>query len=299
MLFKGGREFGKGEIFKQVAKHGGINNGFTSHDFTAYFETLPADAMDLGLRIEADRMASALFDPAEFDSERTVILSEREGAENNPSYLLEEELEATAFREHPYRWSVLGWKDDLRSMTRDDLYRHYKTYYAPNNAFLVVAGHFDGARLLDRVGELFGSIPRGEAPPPVGAREPAQRTERRVTLRQRGGAAYVRVAYHVPAVTHEDLHPLAVAATVLSGAAGMGMSGGVGGRTSRLHRALVRRGLASGAYAGCDNTIDPHLFGAGATVREGVEPDTVEAALLAELDRLRAEPPAGAELEKA
>jgi len=299
MLFKGGREFGKGEIFRQVAKHGGVNNGFTSHDFTAYFETLPADALDLGLRIEADRMANAAFDPAEVDAERTVVISEREGAENQPAYLLDEEIDATAFREHPYRWSVVGSKEDLRAMTRDDLFGYYKTYYTPNNAFLVVAGQFDRPRLLDRVSELYGAVPRGEDAPKVNVRESVQRTERRVTLRQRGGAALVRLACHIPAATHNDLYPLIVAAAILSGASGLGIGGGVGGRTSRLHRALVRRELASAAYASCRATLDPHLFNAGATVREGVDIERVEGALIAELDHLSAEPPTEQELAKA
>jgi len=299
MLFKGGREFGKGEIFKQVAKHGGVNNGFTSHDYTAYYETLPSEAMDLGLRIEADRMAHARFDPAEVESERTVILSEREGAENHPAFLLGEELEATAFREHPYRWSVLGFKDDLRSMTREDLYHYYRTHYTPNNAFLVVVGHIDRPRLLDRIGELYGPISGAGQPAAVRSVEPPQLTERRVTLRLHGGAALVRAAYHTPAWLHADAYPLQVAAAVLGGAGGLGMGGSVGGATSRLHRALVRSELASDAYGGASASIDPSLFEVGATVRKGVEPDRVEAALLGEIDRLRREPPSAEEMEKA
>jgi len=299
MLFKGGREFGKGEIFKEVAKHGGVNNGFTHYDFTAYFETLPASALDLGLRIEADRMAHAQFDPAEVESERSVIISEREGAENQPAYVLDEEINATAFREHPYRWSVLGYKADLRVMTRGDLFGYYRTYYAPNNAFLVVAGQFDGAGLLTRIEELYGGIPRGEEPPTPCIGEPEQQAEREVTLRRAGGAALVRAVFHAPAVTDSDLYPLTVASTVLGGAHGMGMGGSVGGRTSRLHVALVRKELASGAYAHCHWSVDPHLYSAGATVRHGVEPARTEAALLAELKRLADEPPSAEELEKA
>ena len=121
MLFKGGVRFKKGEVFKEIARCGGYNNGFTSTDYTAYFETLPADQIDLGLRIEADRMAYATFDPPEVESERTVIISEREGAENYPQFLLDEEMKATAFHLHPYQWSVIGSKSDLNSMTRDDL----------------------------------------------------------------------------------------------------------------------------------------------------------------------------------
>jgi zinc protease len=299
MLFKGGREFGKGDIFKQVARHGGTNNGFTSNDFTAYFETLPADALDLGLRIEADRMAHALFDPAEFESERTVILSEREGAENSPVYLLAEEIDATAFREHPYRWSVLGSRRDLESMTRDNLYGHYRTFYAPNNAVLVVAGHFDRPTLLDRVAELYGDVPRVDDIPVVDVVEPPQLGERRVTLRRRGGAALVYVGHRVPSSTDADVPALRVAATLLGGASAMGMGSGLGSRTSRLHVRLVRGDLASRAYTAYRPAKNPALFSVGATVRQGVSPDRVEAALVEELDRLASEPASNEEMDRA
>jgi zinc protease len=299
MLFKGGREFGKGEIFKQVARHGGTNNGFTSNDFTAYFETLPADALDLGLRIEADRMAHALFDPAEFESERTVILSEREGAENSPAYLLAEEIDATAFREHPYRWSVLGSRRDLESMAHGDLYGHYRTFYAPNNAVLVVAGHFDREALLDRVTELYGDVPRVDDIPVLEAVEPPQLAERRVTLRRRGGAALVHVGHRVPSATDGDAPALRVGATLLGGAAAMGMGSGVGGRTSRLHIRLVRGDLASRAYTICRPAKNPALFSVGATVRQGISPDRVEAALVEELDCLASRPPTEEEMKRA
>ncbi|MFP4055568.1 MAG: M16 family metallopeptidase [Candidatus Brocadiia bacterium] len=298
MLFKGGKEFAKGQIFKQVARHGGVNNGFTWVDFTAYYETLPASALDLALRIEADRMANAVFDPQEVQAERTVVLSEREGAENHPNYLLSEEVQATAFREHPYRWSVIGWKEDLRTITRDDLYAHYRTYYAPNNATLLVAGDFEPDRLLDRVRQLFGPVAAAELPPSQARPEPPPRAERRVVLRRSGGAAIVHVACPAPAASDPDYYPLLLAATVLNGASGM-FAGGVGGRTSRFERALVRSELASRAWAVCHLSVDPYLFQAEATVREGVEPERVEAALLGELDRLHTEPPDEEEMHKA
>jgi len=148
MLFKGGIRFKKGDIFKQVARVGGYNNGFTSQDYTIYFESLPADKVELGLDIESDRMANAAFDPAETESERTVIISEREGAENNPEYLLSEEVMGTAFRHHPYRWPIVGYMSDLQTTTRDELYDYYRTYYGPNNAMLLVVGDFETTVLL-------------------------------------------------------------------------------------------------------------------------------------------------------
>ena len=148
-----------------VNKSGGTLNGFTSLDYTAYFETLPADRVDLGLRIEADRMANSVFDLDEVESERTVIISEREGRENSPNYLLREELMALAFRSHPYGHQVIGWKEDLRQITRDDLWDHYRTYYGPHNAVLIVSGDIDVIAARARVEELFAPIQAGPPPP--------------------------------------------------------------------------------------------------------------------------------------
>ncbi|MBI4785711.1 MAG: insulinase family protein, partial [Chloroflexi bacterium] len=143
MLFKGTPTFGKGAIFRLVNKNGGVNNALTFTDFTNYHETLPSDRIDLALQIEADRMVNALFDPIEVASERTVIISEREGAENDPRFWLDEQVQAATFLVHSYHHETIGWKSDLQAITRDDLYSHYTTYYAPNNAVIVAAGDFE------------------------------------------------------------------------------------------------------------------------------------------------------------
>src|SRR5215207_1682324 len=119
MQFKGTPSIAKGAIFRDVSKNGGTLNALTSNDWTAYFETLPSDRLDLALQIEADRMTNSLFDPEETESERTVILSERQGAENSPTYQLYEEVAGTAFRAHPYRHMVIGYEEDLKRISRD------------------------------------------------------------------------------------------------------------------------------------------------------------------------------------
>ena len=146
MLFKGTPTWKPGEIFRAVNKYGGTLNGFTWIDYTAYFETLPAANIGLGIDIESDRMQHALFDPDQVSSERTVILSERQGNENQPTFHLREELSAAAFRAHPYGQGVIGFRSDLETMTREDLFHHYQTYYSPNNATAVVVGDFDTDR---------------------------------------------------------------------------------------------------------------------------------------------------------
>src|SRR2546427_705736 len=140
MLFKGGGKLGKGDIDKFISRLGGKMNAFTDTDYTMYFETIPASAMDTALMIESERMRNAAFDPKEVEAERTVVISEREGAENQPEFLVDEELWGLAFHVHPYHWTPIGYKQDLASLDREPLYHHYLRYYAPNNASLILVG---------------------------------------------------------------------------------------------------------------------------------------------------------------
>ncbi len=289
MMFKGTQKLGKGEIFRSVSKNGGTLNAFTWIDFTAYFETLPSDRLGLSLAIESDRMVNSTFNPDEVASERTVIISEREGSENYPTFHLDEEVTAAAFKAHPYGQGIIGWKSDLREMTRDDLYNHYQTYYAPNNAVIVVVGDFDTDKLLKQIEESFGSIPAGPPARPVRVVEPSQQGERRVVVRRPGATSYFEAAYHAPAASNPDVYPLIVLDAILSGAKPMGMSGGrdtAMGRSSRLYLRLVDQQLASAAGSGFALTIDPYLFSISASLRPGVELEKVEKAVDEEVERV-------------
>ncbi len=287
MQFKGTPSLAKGQVFRDVSRVGGVLNAFTSHDWTVYFETVPADQLDISLRIEPDRMTNSLFDPAETESERTVILNERQGSENRPAYLLIEELYGAAYRAHPYRHMVLGYENDLRAISRDDLYGHYRRHYVPNNAVITAVGDFDAHDLLGRIEDAFGSIAAGPVPPPVLAREPAQLAERRVTLRRPSPTDYLYMAYHVPDATHPDTAALMVLDAVLSGAKGMGFGGGGAmGRSSRLYRALVASGLARSAGSDSGLSLDPGLLMFGVTGLPGGDTARVESILDAEIARL-------------
>ncbi len=300
MLFKGSEAFPKGEIDTQIARNGGVMNGLTWLDFTTFFETLPADRIDLGLRIEADRMANALFDPQEVALERTVIISERQGAENQPTFLLSEEVVGTAFRVHPYHHETIGDMCDLETITHADLWRHYQTHYGPNNAIAVAVGDFEAPQMLARIEELFGAIPARSDPPPVHRPEPPQRGERRVNLEGPGFTAYLQAAYRAPAATDPDFFPLAILSTILTGASGMNLfSGPPPNRSSRLYRALVETGLAAGVSGSLSPLLDPYLYNITATVRAGQTLDSVEEALDAEMERILDEPISEEELSKA
>jgi zinc protease len=300
MLFKGTPNYPQGEFDRAIAREGGAFNGMTWIDFTTYFETLPSDRLDLALRVESDRMQNAVFDPKETDLERTVIISERQGNENSPGFLLGEALQAAVFQAHPYHHPVIGWQSDLETMSRDQLYHHYRTYYAPNNAIIAVVGDFESDAMLARVSELFGSIPRGPAVPSPAVTEPVQRGERRVVVEGPGTTSYLEIAYHAPRALDPDFFPMAVLDTVLGGAKGMSLwGGGTSNRSSRLYRALVETELAADADCGMNPTIDPFLFSFSATVREGRTLDEVEEATMAQIQRAIDEPVSRAELDKA
>ena len=287
MLFKGTPTLKKGDIGNLVETHGGSWNGFTWVDFTAYFETLPSQHLDLAIRIESDRLANTLFDPDEVESERTVIISEREGAENSPFFHLHEETTAAAFKVHPYGQPVVGWKSDLRHITREDLYDYYRTYYTPNNGIAVAVGDFDTADLLKRVEDAFGPIPAGTSPPPVRAEEPPQEGERRVTVRRPGPVPSMLALYHIPALSHPDAIPLQVAASVLGA-----------GRSARLYKAIVNQGLATRAHANADARKDPGLFSVSVSLRRGAETAEAEETALREVERLGESEISDAELAK-
>jgi zinc protease len=303
MMFKGTPTMGKGQMDRMVAENGGTFNAFTSYDWTAYFETLPADRLDLAIRIEADRMVNSLFDPDEVASERTVIISEREGSENEPDRLLGEEVLASAFKVHPYGNGIIGWKSDLRTMTREDLYGHYKTYYSPNNATIVVVGDFDTPELLAKLGEAFGQYAPSDDIPPVRAVEPEQKGERRVAVEHPGATAQIEIVYHTPSAQHPDVYPLMVADALLSGAKPMGFGGAGLGRSARLYRALVATQIAAGAGSYFSLSKDPYLFALSATAYPTDDPRgslrTIEDALLEQVRRLQEEEIPEEELEKA
>ena len=300
MLFKGSDAFPKGEIDTQVARNGGVMNGLTWLDFTTFFETLPADRIDLGLRIESDRMVNAAFDPEEVPLERTVIISERQGSENQPTFLLSEEVVGAAFRVHPYHHMTIGDMCDLETITHEELWRHYQTYYGPDNAIAVAVGDFDSPQILTRVEELFGPIPARSNPPEIARPEPSQRGERRVNLEGPGATAYVQAAYHAPAATESDFFPMVILSTILTGATGMNLfAPGPPNRSSRLYRALVATGLAAGVSGSLSPMLDPFLYSISATVRTGKSLEEVEAGLDAELERIQQEPISEDELNTA
>jgi zinc protease len=289
MMFEGTERYGPGEMDRIIRRNGGEKNAFTGRDYTAYYENLASDRYEIALDIEADRMHNLALHPDRIARERGAVLEERRLRENSPTGRLFEELSSAAYMAHPYQWPILGWTSDIESITRDDLLKHYRTYYVPNNATVIIIGDVSPKEALARVEEHFGEIPRGEDPPPVRTKEPTQTGERRVVVRKEAETPYVIVAYHAPELGHPDEYVLQVIEEIIST-----------GKSSRLYRELVReQGIALSAWGGYEMRADPSLFYCGGTPESGHTAEELEQAIYTQIERLKSEPVSERELTKA
>ena len=252
MMFRGTRNIKGEEFTRAVEEIGGHDNAFTSGDFTAYFENVSADQVQVPIDLEADRMQNLLLQEEGFRTEQMVILEERRmRTEDSPQAFLSEQVEATAFQTSPYHWPTIGWYEDIERFTLEDLQRYYKNHYNPANAFLVIVGDFRKDDLLPRLEKAFGSIPPGKMPDQKKGIDPPQTGERRIQVTREAELPYIIMGYHVPNLNHQDSYVLEVIAGILSD-----------GKSSRFYKTLVRdKQLALSADA--DNALlsqDPNLF---------------------------------------
>ena len=291
MMFKGTEKVGPEEFSKIVQENGGNLNAFTSYDYTAYFENLSAGRVTVAIDLESDRMQNLVLRQEDFRTERMVVMEERRlRTEDNPQAYLFEQLIATAFQIHPYRWPIIGWMEDLQRLTLDDLKDYYRRYYSPANAFLVAVGDFKKEDLVSVIEKSFGSVPKGVLPEQEVGEEPNQIGERRIFVKKEAQLPSLVMGYHVPNLKKPDSYVLEVIASILSS-----------GKSSRLYRSLVEeKRLALSADA--DHSLlsrDPGLFYLSAEPLPGKEISEVEKALDQEVERLQKEPVGDGELEKA
>ncbi len=216
MLFKGTDRFKKGQIDLITHRNGGGNNAFTSHDFTAYYFNFASDRWDVALEIEADRMVNCAFEQDEFEAEKKVVIEELKTGLDSPWGLLLQDVEAAAFKIHPYRNPIVGWLQDVERATVEQQQAYYRKYYQPNNAILVIVGDFDTGQVLNSVAHAFRPVPAGPAPPPMLLREPEQLGERRLVVRWRSKVPRLAIAYHAPEIAHAASYALQVLAVILT-----------------------------------------------------------------------------------
>jgi zinc protease len=290
MNFKGTTNIPREQIKGIIEKFGGSWNGYTWIDQTTYMETASTAGLDRMLFIESERMANCVYAPEDCESERTVIISELQGGENDPDNLLEQEVIAAAFKVHPYRHPTIGWLGDLETMTRDDLYGYYRRNYVPNNATLVVVGDVETDDVVRRVDKAFGAIAPGPARRGIPTVEPEQFGERRIEVIKEGTTSYLKLAYHAPAVSDADFFPMLVLDAILTGAKGINLWSSFRTpppqRSARLYRGLVERRLASSVSAGVLPTDHPFLYLISATAMDGIPLAGVEAAATTIIDEV-------------
>ncbi len=291
MMFKGSANVGTGEHFYTIFSNGGNMNGTTNKERTIYYETMPANQLDAALFLEADRMRSLAIVKDNLDNQRNAVQEERrQNYDNQPYGRVNEILDDLAYDNVAYKHSTIGSMEDLTAASVEDVAAFFKTYYAPNNAVLVIVGDVKTPTALARVRNYFEAIPRQEAPPPVDVAQPAQNGERRRTVED-GLARLPRVdiGYRIPSSISPEDDALQVLQSILGG-----------GRSSRFYETVVRdKQLAVNFITYAVDSRGPRLFRISATPANGKAPADVEAAFYAEIERVKNGPIADWELEKA
>ena len=280
LMFKGTTKHKDGEFDAKIAEIGGSGNAFTSDDYTAFYQTVPPDALETMMEFEADRMRNLILTDAVIEPERDVILEERRSrVESSPDALLQEEVAATLYQNHPYRIPVIGWMHEMEKLNRTDAVAFYDRYYAPNNAVLVVAGDVDAAAVRAMAEKTYGKIARGpDLPPRIRPSEPEQNTKRTVTLTDpRVSIPSFSRSWLVPSYNTSEpgeAEALDLLAEILGG-----------GLRSHIYQALVvKSGVASSAGAYFDGSkLDPSTFTVYGAPRGTSKLDEVEAAVDAEI----------------
>ena len=291
MMFKGSENVGDGEHFFQVFTNGGTMNGSTSSDVTYYYETMPANQLQLALFLEADRMRSLAITQAKLDNQRQAVQEERRlRIDNQPYGKADERFGELMYDNFAYKHSVIGSMDDLNAASVQDVAQFFKTYYAPNNAVLSVVGDFKRTELLNLVRKFFDSIPRQAPPPPVDLSDPQQKAERRETMSDPlARMTQIQIGYKTGNGNAPDQDGLQILSSILQS-----------GNSSRLYQKLTKeKELVVDVGGYLDRRIGPSALLIGATVRPDRKVQDVESAIYTEIEQLQKQPVSEVELERA
>ncbi|MGE6381671.1 M16 family metallopeptidase [Shewanella baltica] len=277
MMFNGSKKYGPKMFDRTMEAAGGANNAYTTEDMTVYTDWFPANALETMFDLEADRIANLDINQTMVDSERGVVQSERStGLENSNWNALEGEIKGVAFLAHPYSWSVIGHESDIAAWTLEDLVQYHKTYYAPNNAVVVIAGDVKVAQVKALANKYFAPIPAQTPPKAIRTVEPEQKGERRTFVQKASvSTPNVMLAYHIPAATHADFYALDLLSSILSQ-----------GNSSRLYQSLVDKQVALEAQTYMPMSVDPNLFYVMGVATPEVKASTLEHALIEQIDAI-------------
>ena len=289
MMFNGAKKYGPKMFDRTMENHGGRNNAYTTEDLTVYSNWFPAASLEVIFDLEADRIANLDINQQVLESERGVVTSERStGLENSNWRTLSEEVKGAAFRAHPYSWSVIGHQSDIDSWTIEDLTAFHKTYYAPNNAVMVIVGAVKVAQVKQLATQYLGPISAQTPPKKVRTIEPAQRGERRVYVEKASvSSPNIMMTYHVPATSNADYYALALLSDILSS-----------GKSARLNQQLVDKQIALNIATYLPQSFDPNLFYIYGVAAKDIDATQLERALVHEVNRIIKEGVTEQELEK-
>ncbi len=294
LLFKGTKErpIQFGRLFSAL---GSSSNAFTSYDMTAYFGTVGSEKLDALLRLEADRMVNTVAGAEELKSENTVVLSELDGGNNNPSTRLFRALMPVAFPNSSYGWPVIGYRSDVADFSAEEVQYYYRTHYRPENATLVVVGNFKTGELLSQIKDIFGKVTAPPLPSPITISAPAippakpYKQGEPILLREPGSVPFLQAVYPtLPPITHPDVPALDVMDSVLTS-----------GKSSRLYQSLVQTGLASSVSGSASTMIDPGWYSFSATPAQGKSLKELDGLILAQVSKLQTSGISASELAQA
>lgn len=289
MMFNGAKKYGP-KLFDQTMEYnGGANNAYTTEDVTVYTNWFPASATEVIFDLEADRISSLSIDSNMVESERGVVISERStGLENSPWRMIWENVQATAFQESAYHWPVIGYEPDIKNWTKKDLEDYFRTYYAPNNAVVVMSGNVKYDQVKALAERYLEPIPAQKPSRPVHLLEPAQNGERRIMVQKQVATPYLSIGYRVPEAKHADYYALDVLSSILTA-----------GKSSRLYSSLVdKKQLATTVFTNFGEAFDPTLFTVNAVSNRGVKIEDLEKSIYEEIDRIKKDGITAEELQK-
>ena len=289
MMFNGSKKYGPKMFDQTMEFNGGANNAYTTQNVTVYTDWFPVNAMETIFDLESDRIASLNIDSKMVESERGVVLSERStGLENSPWRMLSDALNASAFQEHPYHWTVIGYETDIKNWTKEDLEQYFRTYYAPNNCVVVISGNVKVDEVKRMAEKYMATIPANVPPKPVHLVEPPQTGERRVTIQKEVPSPYLMIGYHAPEATNKDYYSLSILNAVLTS-----------GNSSRLYSELVdKKQLANMVGSDFSESFDPNLFTLYAIAAKGIKESEIESAIYSEIDKIKKDGITENELQK-
>ncbi len=301
MQFKGTQRWPGPLMERSIARVGGQWNAFTHLDWTTFYETLPANQLEIAMTIEADRMRNSIYEANEVEFERTVILSEKDGKDNDPFVRLNTAVIEAAFQQHPYKNDIIGREEDLRRIQANDLYAHYQNFYQTSNALIAIAGDFDIQTVLSKLKTLYQSLPREETFRTNIIPETEIEKSKEIIMRGPGDMSFLQVVYRAPAASDPDFFAYTILDSLLSGPSSLNMfgGGGISNRTSRLYQKLVEKEFAVAVSGGLQATIDPYVYDMSITLQPSQSPEIALQKLDQEIERLLSKKVEGKSIERA